>query len=356
MRASPRIWILDNGRPGDVAQLRHLVHVLRQDPRSNHWQFEEKRLAFGPGPRLTPGLVVGRLDWPGSGLAGVPWPDVVIAAGRSAAWVAAAIKRRSGGLTKLVMIGRMNGDAGQCDLVLATAQFPVAPNSNTVMLPVPLAPPPPAAAELRTALARELAGMSRPFTLWAIGGGVPPHRLDAAISATLGEMAGRQAAQEGGTALLFTSPRTGLANETALRTALSGNCYFQGWQNRAGPNLFPAAMAAADKVVVTSDSISMVAEAVAAGKPVALYQLPQFETLELRLGRSLDEPRGLMRLAKPLLKRGIIESPPNRQAFFDTLIAAGGLAVYPAFPPSLPEPALPQAERLAVKAMQSLLA
>jgi mitochondrial fission protein ELM1 len=209
---------------------------------------------------------------------------------------------------------------------------------------------------MRATLAQELAGKPRPWTLWAIGGGVAPHRLNAVISAAIGEVACRRAVHDGGTALIFTSPRTGATNEVALREALSGNSYFQGWQNRAGANLFPAAMAEADKVVVTSDSISMVAEAVAAGKPVALCKLPQVDTLALRLGRSLDDPRGLMRLAKPLLRRGIVESPPNRQAFFDTLIAAGALAVYPAFPPSQPEPALPQAERLAVAAMQRLLA
>jgi mitochondrial fission protein ELM1 len=356
MAAMRTIWILNNGRPGDVAQLRHLVHLLQQDKSSSHWDYSEKRLAFGSGTRLTPGLVEWTLDWRGSGLSGADWPDAVIAAGRSAGWIGAAIKRRSKGATRLIMLGRMNGDPARCDLVLATAQFPVARGSNTVMLPVPLAPAPAVEPDLRATLNEALAGQPRPWTLWAIGGGVPPHRLDAAACAALAGEASRLAASESGTALVFTSPRTGAANEGALRGALSSGAYFQGWQNRTGPNLFPAAVAAADRMVVTSDSISMVVEGIAAGKPVALYTLPQFKTLALRLGRSLDEPRGLFRVARPLIRRGIIESPPDRQAFFDTLIASGWLAAYPSFPRPSGEPPLPRAEKLAVAAVQRLLA
>ena len=354
MPARRTIWILKDNRAGDLAQMRHLLRVLSQSDVGTDWIADEKQLLFQPGARPTPARTWKLLDPAASGL-GPPWPHVLLATEKIATWIGAALKQKSVGASKLVVLGRMAGDPGPCDLVLATPQF-AAPSRQTVMLPVPLAPAPTTTSQSRSLLREAMAGRPRPWTLWAIGGSVPPDRLDEASIDGLVQAVAAHANGDRGTALVFTSPRTGKGIANSLRTRLPPNGVLYEWNNGGQPNLFPAALAEVDRIVVTSDSISMAAEAIDCGKPVALYRLPQSNTLAPRLGHALVSGRCVPRLAGPLLRRGIIEIPPDRQAFFSTLIAQGWLADFPAFPAPTGEPPLRRAERLAVEAVRMLFA
>src|SRR5262249_53891721 len=70
--------------------------------------------------------------------------------------------------------------------------------------------------------------------------------------------------------LVTTSRRTHPLAADALRAALSVPVYFHRW-SPDGKNPYLALLAIADFIVVTGDSISMCAEACAAGKPVYIY-------------------------------------------------------------------------------------
>jgi len=110
--------------------------------------------------------------------------------------------------------------------------------------------------------------LPRPWTGVLVGGS----RFPAVIGE---EGAGRLAktlSSKEGSALISTSPRTAPAEIEALARGLTGPHYLHRW-SRGGENPHQAILALADRFVVTSDSISMLAEAWRSGKPVERFQL-----------------------------------------------------------------------------------
>jgi uncharacterized protein len=93
------------------------------------------------------------------------------------------------------------------------------------------------------------------------------------------------------------------------------------WQH-GGDNPYWRMLTAADRVVVTSDSVSMVMDALAAGKPVCVYRLPQHHTARNRVVNWLHGRT----FAAWLFDRGILEVRPDRRLLFDRLAAQGRLA------------------------------
>ena len=74
-----------------------------------------------------------------------------------------------------------------------------------------------------------------------------------------------------GSLAVTASRRTGAQNEMALREGLLGVSQFF-WDGQ-GQNPYLGILALADAIVVTSDSVSMVSEACATGKPVHVFSL-----------------------------------------------------------------------------------
>ena len=88
-----------------------------------------------------------------------------------------------------------------------------------------------------------------------------------------------------GASLLVTpSRRTGAANEAVLHERLKGLSAFI-WDG-SGENPYLGMLALADYLVVTSDSVSMVTEACATGKPVYVIEV---ESRSRRHGRFHDD-------------------------------------------------------------------
>jgi mitochondrial fission protein ELM1 len=218
--------------------------------------------------------------WPGPSLAGVaaggrpalapPWPDLVIGAGRRSEPVARWIRRASGGRTRLVHLGRPWSSPSLFDLVVASSQYAVPAASNVLEFALPLAEPAPAPAG--TGHEALFAHLPRPWTGVLLGGDSGFLLFDA-------ERAGRLAAQlhasraiTGGSLIVTGSPRTPPPFLDALAAALGQPCFLHRWSAGA-PNPYPAILATADALVVTSDSVSMVVEALATGKPVYLHDV-----------------------------------------------------------------------------------
>ena len=116
-----------------------------------------------------------------------------------------------------------------------------------------------------------LEALPRPILGVLIGGSNRAYRLDLA---RLGEIAGMVAAlvrQNGGSAVVTPSRRTGALGLSVLREQLRGvpGAIWDG----TGDNPYYAYLAIADALLVTADSVSMVSEAAATGKPVH-HRLP----------------------------------------------------------------------------------
>ncbi|MGH6875018.1 MAG: ELM1/GtrOC1 family putative glycosyltransferase, partial [Aestuariivirgaceae bacterium] len=125
----------------------------------------------------------------------------------------------------------------------------------------------------------------------------------------------------GGTLLAITSPRTGRAAEEALAAALKGHARCNFWSQARGQNPYPGYLALADRFIVTSDSVSMITEAILTKKPVSVYRLPS------RYSRWMDfiakHRNSTNALLRPLIDAGVIEARPDRAALLEKLRAEG---------------------------------
>ena len=362
------IWILKHRREGDLAQMRHLAGMLLEekgDDGSSQWAVEEKQLVFRAPEmvRLT-SAAYRLLERKKSDVLEPPWPDAIMVAERTAAWVAKSLKARIGDKTKIIVLGRPAGRIVGCDLILTTAQYGLPAAQNVVALPVPLANSPFASAEEREALLQRMAGKPRPWIGVLIGGSVPPDKLDERTVEQITKAAHGKGLESGGSLMVLTSPRTGRRNEEHIRRYLHAADLFEPWGAVTKLNLYRAALAQADCFLVTSDSISMTAEALSTGKPVSVFMLAQTFPLGLRIAAALNRSAGIAvanpaQIWKPvslLFGNGILEAPADRRQFFRELVAQGVLAIYPDFPARAGAKLADEAGAVALAAIKKLLA
>jgi mitochondrial fission protein ELM1 len=362
------LWLLKHRRGGDLAQMRHLAAMLCEGPGdegSSSWAVEEKQLVFR-FPKLVrlSSAAYWLLDSEKSDRLDQPWPDAIIVAERTAAWVAKALKARAGDQTKIIAVGRPAGQIASFDLILATAQYGLPAAQNVVTLPLPLATSSSARSEEREILLRRMAGKPRPWIAVLIGGSVPPDQLDERAVTQIAEAAHRRVRESGGSLMVLTSPRTGRRCEEDIRRSLHATDLLLAWNAAAKPNLYGAVLAEADFFLVTSDSISMTAEALSTGKPVSVVMLPQKFSLGLRFASALNQSAGIAvaspapmwKLVSFLFQNGILEAPPDRPRFHRELAARGVLAIYPEFPSRSGAKLADEASAAAVSAVKKLLA
>ena len=265
--APPCIWILTSDRSGDNTQLRAVAKALGLP-------FEVKQLAYRRAewlPRILLGATLITVDRASSSLLGPPYPDLIIAAGRRTEAVAFWIRRHLNPAVRIVYLGMPWASLDQFDLVITTPQYrlPVLPNvlHNTLPLhdvwPERLAV---AAGSWEPAFA----GLPKPWIAVLAGGRSGPYLFSPAAAARLARAASDRARSLGGSLLVTTSARTSPAAAQALFEGLETPSHHHRWQ--AGEaNPFQAYLALADEIIVTADSISMITEACATGKPTFLF-------------------------------------------------------------------------------------
>ena len=118
-----------------------------------------------------------------------------------------------------------------------------------------------------------LAELPRPLIGCLIGGPTEPYIYDGAMADRLLDWARRHIAETGGTPYFTTSRRTPADLVAALKATLPSEARLFAWDADAGENPYRGLLALADGFVVTGDSISMMVEALKAGKPVAVFPL-----------------------------------------------------------------------------------
>jgi mitochondrial fission protein ELM1 len=285
--------VLSGHKAGDNAQLMALARAL-------DWPFEIKRLAYRRTElatnlvlRVTLAGTVASLSTPLM----PPWPDLVLTAGRRNEPVARWIKRRSGGRTRLVHLGRPWAPPERFDLVITTPQYFVPGRANVLTVGMPLhAITPAALAEAAPAWEPRLQHLPHPRIALLVGGVSSPYRFAAEQGAELGRLANQRALEAGGSLLVTTSARTDPDAAGAVAGALSAPHVFHRWQAGAADNPYRAFLALADEIVVTGDSISMLAEATATGKPVFIFDLGGMRDSGPRPLRMAKDSRSLLHL------------------------------------------------------------
>lgn len=267
----PKVWILQSPHSGDNTQLRALAGALG-------WPAEVKRLAYRRREgvlRLLSLPTLAGVDLARSSPLEAPWPDLVICSGRGAEAVSFWIKRRNPKL-RIVFIGTPWSALGRFDLVVTTPQYRLAQAPNVLhnLLPLHDVTAERLAAEARLWEAR-LSHLPRPFTTVLVGGSSGPYLFTPEAAARLGREATRLAEASGGSLLITTSARTGTAATDALAAATGAPHLLYRWQGPKADNPFHAFLGLAEQVVVTGDSISMLAEATATAKPVYLFDIEE---------------------------------------------------------------------------------
>ena len=272
--SSVPIWVLLGDKHGDNQQLLALARALGLP-------FRAIRLNFNRAARQAP-LILGtsRLSWRSEPPLTAPWPRAVLAAGRKSVPAARWIRRQSGGLTRLIHINRPWAPLSWFDLIVTTPQYGLPARANVLanlmpFVPRPLDKPP------ATPLPSRAAELPRPWTVVLVGGKSRPFVLDETAAAELAQAINAQVREAGGSAWIVDSPRTPAAAMATLERALEVPAHISRW--RDGEKLYRPLLELADRFIVTSDSVSMLTEALLTDRPVTLFRLPAQPDLKWRI-------------------------------------------------------------------------
>jgi mitochondrial fission protein ELM1 len=309
---------------GGNDQLQGLARALK-------WPFDVKRLRYNalnyiPNPLL--GASCMTVDRARSDPLAAPWPDVVIAASRRAAPVARWIKRQSQGRTRLIHLLHTQAPLRHFDLVVTMPQYrlPVRPNVLHKLLPLNA----PDAQQLREAAAAwqpRLADLPRPRIAVLVGGDSSTYHMSAVIAAELGARASAAARAAGGSLLITTSPRTPREAAAALLRAVDCPKHVYLWhEHRGNDNPYHAYLALADRLIVTADSASQLAEACASGRPIELFDWPSRRRWLQRVLDPLRVLPGMTALHTAAVAAGLIKPRRDFRAFHQALRAHGFLS------------------------------
>jgi uncharacterized protein len=223
---------------------------------------------------------------------GKPWPDLLIASGRKAAFAALAIKKASGGKTRTILTQDPRSNPRHWDLLVVPEHDPVrGPNvllTHGALHRVTQFKLEAGAQAIRGACAM----LPSPRVAVLVGGSNRNYTLDEDwMREFVGQL--RRMVERSGCSLLATvSRRTGEAETNILRGGLASLPAVL-WDG-TGENPYFGFLGIADIIVVTCESISMISEACSTGKPVLVARLP---------GRS----RRFERFYDSLIRRGLIQ-------------------------------------------------
>lgn len=268
-RDPPRVWAVMGYRAGENSQIQALAEAL-------HWPVEIKRLAHRPRgfvPNLLRRVTLSGIRIGDSSPLVPPWPDLVISAGFRNEPVVRWIKAQAGDRCHIVHIGRPWAAIDNFDLVITTPQYRLPKRPNVLHNGTTLHRVTPERLQVDTEhWSERLEKLPAPRVAVLVGDSGPyafgPHaarRLGREVSALVWAV--------GGSALVTTSARTDLAAADVLEEYLTVPRYIYRWQPDSEENPYYAFLALADRIVVTGDSIAMISEAVASGKPVSIFDL-----------------------------------------------------------------------------------
>ena len=267
----PRVWLIDGYRAGECVQLRALAEAL-------DWPFEIKTLSYrssGFWASLFRRSNLRGIKLKQSSPLIPPWPDLVISAGMRNEPICRWIRRQSCSRTAIVTIGRPWANPARFDLVITTPQYrlPEHPNILTNLLTLHRVTSGRLQAEARRWQPRlDALSLPRPFIALVVGGNSGPYTLGPKTAARLARVASAMALEQGGSLLVTTSARTPRDACRELSQCITAPVHFYQWRPD-DDNPYYAYLALADAIIVTAESISMLSEACATGKPVYLFDI-----------------------------------------------------------------------------------
>jgi uncharacterized protein len=200
-----------------------------------------------------------------------PWPDILISSGRGSVAGALAVRRSSAGKTFTVHIQKPYAHPSLFDVVIVP-QHDSLRGSNILVTAAALhRVTRKTLAEAAERFTERFSHLPRPMIAVLVGGSVKYRNFSVQGIHLLAGQLIAALRESNGSLAVTVSRRTGEENAKALRERLRGVPHF--FWDGTGENPYHGLLALADAIVVTSDSVTMVSEACATGKPVHIFDM-----------------------------------------------------------------------------------
>jgi len=310
---APLVWAVASYRAGENSQITGLANRLGARVVVKRLRYRATAGAVGLLRRVSRGGIDVAASDPLDG----PWPDLIISAGVKNEPVCRWIRRCSGGRTRLVFLGRTWAARRHFDLVITTPQYRLPAEANVVhnLMTQHSVEPARLAAEQARWDAR-FSALPRPVLGVLIGGDSGPFVLGERAARRLARQINAMVQSRGGSAIVSTSARTREIVADVLERELAVPAYLHRYRRDDPDNPYLGVLSLATAFVVTSDSIAMLSEAAATGRPVHIFDL----AAKAREGRD--------RTLKSVSYRAMMRCLPRRLSrdlglFHDAFVAAG---------------------------------
>ena len=293
------VWVVTDGRAGIEAQALGLAEAVAalapaditiRRVRWRRWlaRLPSRLIAW---PKLA-------LD-PASDPLSPPWPDLWIGNGRAAIPASIGVRRWSEGRTFVVQLQDPLRDPRLFDLVIPPRHDELVGPNVFPIVGAPHRMTQARRAEGYAAFRAALDPLPRPRVAVLVGGRAKAFDLPPERARVMADEIGEAIAREGGSLMMTFSRRTPPDAAAILRARLER---LPGliWDGE-GPNPLPAFLHAADHVIVTADSINMVAEAASTGAPVHIVAVEGGQARKDRFHADLAD-RGVARPFKGRLE------------------------------------------------------
>ena len=291
-------WGLTSGQAGMTAQVRALAQALQLSPQMKIIDIR-KPFSYLPNEIYPPfrKLIIPHLLAPGSDSLLPPYPDIVISCGRRAALVAMGLKSQAP-KTKVIHIQDPHISPRYFDAVIAMQHDKIT-GPNVIKTRFALhAITPEILREAQQKIAPIFVSYHAPKVAVLLGGSTNKYTLSGdAITGVIDSLR-KLLANTQASLLITPSRRTGENNIRLLRATFTGNPRVYIYDFTA-ENPYLGLLACADTIIVTNDSVNMMSEAHATGKPVYILPLP---------GHSNTKPA---RFAESLIADGIARTLSN---------------------------------------------
>ena len=257
-------WVVTDGRAGIEIQAAGLARAIGLDPLIKRLK---ARAPWGSVPPRLWRKPLQHLD-PAGDLLAPPWPDVLVGCGRLAVAPSTAVRAAAGGATFTVQIQAPKVPLDRFDIVVVPRHDRVTGPNVITTLGSMHGFSPKAIAEASKQLPPAYEDLPEPRVAVMLGGRSRVHKITLDDTTRLAGHLLAWARDHGAGLMITASRRTERETLALLRQELAGwPAVF--WAGESD-NPYQGLLGLADHFVVTADSVNMVTEAAATGKPISI--------------------------------------------------------------------------------------
>jgi mitochondrial fission protein ELM1 len=261
-------WVVTDGKIGmesqcvGLAEALGLVPIIKRISLREPWRFLSPYLRLGLACAFKEPIEP-------------PWPDLLIASGRMSVPASLYVKAQAGRAGKACFTIQIQDPVispAHFDLVVAPLHDVLRDANVISTLGALHRVAPEKLGQGAKELAARISGLEGPYVGVLIGGANGAYVLGGEQILELAAQLRALAETTRASLLVTPSRRTGETNITLLREALQGAPAFV-WDGQ-GANPYFGILGLSQALVVTADSVNMITEACASGKPVYIFDLP----------------------------------------------------------------------------------